>query len=63
VGIVTGANERPTAVIHAGERRYFAQVGDRAAGYTVTGIGTDSAVLERDGDRITLVLREPELEE
>ncbi len=63
VGIVTGAGEKSTAIIHSGKRRYYAQVGDRAAGYTVTSIGTDTATLRRDGDRITLVLRKPELQE
>lgn len=63
VGIVTGAGEGPRAVIHAGRRRHFAGIGDRVAGYVVTSIGTNTAVLEKDGDRLTLVLREPEAEE
>ena len=63
VGIVTGAGEGPRAVIHAGRRRHFARVGDRVGGYVVTSIGTNTALLEKDGDRLTLVLREPELEE
>jgi len=63
VGIVTGAGTEPTAVIHAGKRHYFAKVGGRAAGYTVESIGSNSAVLARDGNRLTLVLRQPQPEE
>jgi hypothetical protein len=63
VGIVTGAGEGPRAVIHSGRRRHFAGIGDHVGGYVVTSIGTNTAVLERDGDRLTLVLREPELEQ
>jgi hypothetical protein len=63
VGIVRGGGAQATAVIHSGRRRYYAKVGDRAAGYTVESIGTDHAILARDEDRMTLVLREPEPEE
>jgi len=62
VGIVTEEGKRPMAIIHSGKRRFYAKLGDRAAGYTVVGIGGDRAVLEGDGDRVTLVLREPEPE-
>jgi hypothetical protein len=60
VGIVTRAGERPMAVVHSGAKRYYARVGERAAGYTVVSIGGNTAVLEGDGARVTLVLREPE---
>jgi len=63
VGIVTGAGTQPTAVIHAGTRHYFAKVGGRAGGYTVESIGSNSAVLVRNGGRVTLSLRRPQPEE
>jgi len=63
VGIVMEQGDKPMAIIHSGKKRYYAHLGDRAAGYTVVGIGDNSATLEKDGDRVTLVLRQPEPEE
>ena len=63
VGIVVEQGDKPMAIIHSGRKRYYAHLGDRAAGYTLVGIGDSSATLERDGDRVTLVLRQPEPEE
>ncbi len=63
VGIVLEQGDRPMAIIHSGKKRYYAHLGDRAGGYTVVAIGSDSARLEKDGDRVTLVLRQPEPEE
>lgn len=63
VGVVMEQGDKPIAIIHSGRKRYYASTGDRAAGYTVVSIGEDRAVLERDGGRVTLVLREPEPEE
>ena len=63
VGIVLEQGDKPMAIVHFGKKRYYAHLGDRAAGYTVVGIGDNSATLEKDGDRVTLVLRQPEPEE
>lgn len=63
VGIVVEQGDEPMAIIHTGKKRYYVRPGDRAAGYTVISIGDNSAVLGKDGDRVTLVLRQPEPEE
>ena len=63
VGIVLEQGDKPMAIIHSGKKSYYAHLGGRAAGYTVVGIGDNSATLEKEGDRITLVLRQPEPEE
>ncbi len=63
VGVVMEQGEKPMAIIRSGRRRYYASLGERAAGYTVVSIGEDRATLEKEGDRVTLVLREPEPEE
>jgi hypothetical protein len=60
VGIVRESGDRPMAIIRSKTRRYYASVGARAAGYSVVDIGDEKVTLEKDGDRITLVLREPE---
>lgn len=60
VGIVMEQGDKPIAIIHSGRKRYYASVGDRAAGYTVVSVSEGRAVLERDGGQVTLVLREPE---
>jgi hypothetical protein len=57
VGIVRGARE-PLAVVRRGDRRYYAKVGERAAGYTVVGIGDNYAVLTRGGEQLRLTLYE-----
>ena len=63
VGIVAEQGDKPVAIIRSGRKRYYAKVGDRAAGYTVMSIGQDSATLVKDGSTVTLVLRTPEPEE
>jgi flagellar biosynthesis/type III secretory pathway M-ring protein FliF/YscJ len=63
VGIVRKQGDEPTAVIRSGRKRYYAKVGDRAAGYTVVSIAQDQATLAKDGSQVTLVLRTPEPEE
>ncbi|HUU54106.1 MAG TPA: hypothetical protein VMY87_04225 [Armatimonadota bacterium] len=63
VGIVMERGDKPMAIIHSGSKRYYARLGERAAGYTVVSIGEDRATLDKDGDRLTLVLREPPPEE
>ncbi len=63
VGIVMEQGDKPIAIIHSGRKRYYASAGERAAGYTVVSVGENRAVLERDGGRVTLVLRQPEPEE
>jgi hypothetical protein len=63
VGVVLKQGDRPMAIIRSGRKRYYAGVGDRAAGYTVMSIAPDSATLEKDGSNMTLVLRAPEPEE
>lgn len=63
VGIVVEQGDKPMAIIHSGKKRYYAHLGDRAAGYTVVSIGDNAATLQKDGDSVTLVLRQPEPEE
>jgi hypothetical protein len=63
VGIVMEQGDKPMAIIRSGRKRYYASLGERAAGYTVVSIGQDRAVLEAGGRQFTLVLREPEPEE
>jgi hypothetical protein len=63
VGIVTKQGEPPVAIIHSTKKRYYARVGERAAGYTVVTIAPNEVVLEKDGARMTLLLRQPETEE
>ncbi len=63
VGIVAEQGDKPVAIIRSGKKRYYAKVGDRAAGYTVMSIGQDNATLEKDGNTVTLVLYTPEPEE
>jgi hypothetical protein len=60
VGIVRESGDSPMAIIRTKTRRYYASVGGRAAGYSVVDIGDEKVTLEKDGNRITLVLREPE---
>jgi len=60
VGIVKEGGDTPMAIIRSKTKRYYASVGGRAAGYSVVAIDDEKVVLEKDGDRITLVLREPE---
>jgi hypothetical protein len=48
------------AIIHSAKKRYYAGVGARVAGYTVTTIGADQAVLEKGEERLVLLLRQPE---
>jgi len=59
VGIVEKEGRRPMAVIRAGEQRYYASLGERAAGYRVVSVEEDRAVLEGEGGRITLLLGGP----
>lgn len=59
-GIVSEKDDPPVAIIHSTKKRYYARVGDRVAGYTLIQVGMNEAVLEKDGNRVTLLLREPE---
>jgi hypothetical protein len=63
VGVVMEQGGKPMAILRSGRKRYYASVGERAAGYTVVSVGENRAVLEREGQRLTLVLREPVPEE
>jgi hypothetical protein len=54
VGIV-GDRER-LAVIYLGDERYYAKRGDQIAGYAVSEIGDDRAVLTKGAERLTLTL-------
>jgi hypothetical protein len=63
VGIVVKQGEQPVAVIHSTKKRYYAKVGQRAAGHTVKSIGANQVVLEKDGASLTLLLHQPEAEE
>jgi len=63
VGILMEQGSFPMAVIHSAKKRYYARVGEKAAGYEVISVGDNTAVLQKDGHQITLVLREPESEE
>jgi len=60
VGIVSKQGDQPVAIIHSTKKRYYARVGARVAGYTLTSIGTNQAVLEKGEERRVLLLREPE---
>lgn len=63
VGLVAEQGDQPMAIIRSGTKRYYPHVGDRAGGYTLVEIGSNTATLEKDGDRVTLVLNEPEPDE
>jgi hypothetical protein len=60
VGIVSKQGDQPVAIIHSTKKRYYARVGARVAGYTLTSIGANQAVLEKAEERLVLLLREPE---
>lgn len=55
VGVITGPP--PLVVIRRGEHRSYVRIGESVGGYTVVSIGPDRAVLARDDDRVTLLLR------
>jgi len=63
VGILTEPGRSPMAVIHSGNKRYYARVGEKAAGYAVVDVGDNTVALERDGHQVTLLLRQPESDE
>ena len=60
VGIVSRQGEQPVAIIHSAKKRYYARVGERAAGYTVVSIRSDQVVVQKEGESLTLLLRTPE---
>jgi len=55
VGVMAGPP--PLVVIRRGEQRSYVRIGESVGGYTVVSIGPDRAVLARDDDRVTLLLR------
>ncbi len=55
IGLMPGPP--PLVVIRRGERRSYVRIGESVGSYTVVSIGPDRAVLARDDDRITLLLR------
>ncbi len=63
VGIVSKQGRGPVAVLRSTKKRYYAGVGEKAAGYTVVSIGGNQVVLQKDGESVTLLLREPEAQE
>jgi hypothetical protein len=63
VGVVMERGGQPMAIIRSAKGRHYARVGDRVGGYTVVSVGANEAMLSREGDRLTLVLREPVAEE
>ncbi len=63
VGIVSQRGDQPVAIINSTKRHYYARVGQRAAGYTVTTISGNQVVLEKDGELTTLLLHQPVEEE
>ncbi len=63
VGIISQRGGEPIAVIRSPKKRYYAKVGQHAAGYTVVSVSSGGAVVEKDGDRMTLLLHQPETEE
>jgi hypothetical protein len=63
VGIVMEQGEKPMAILRAGSKRYYASVGEGAAGYMVVSVSENRVVLSREGERVTLVLRRPVPEE
>jgi hypothetical protein len=63
VGIVMEQGEKPMAILRSGRKRYYASVGERAAGYMVVSVSEKSVILSREGERVTLVLRQPVPEE
>jgi len=60
VGIVSEQGDQPVAIIHSTKKRYYARVVARVAGYTLTSIGANQAVLEKGEERLVLLLRKPE---
>lgn len=60
VGIVSKQGDQPVAIIHSARKRYYVREGARVAGYTLTSIGANQAVLEKGEERLVLLLRRPE---
>jgi hypothetical protein len=60
VGVVSKQGDQPVAIIRSTKKRYYARVGARVAGYTLTSISANQAVLEKGEQRLVLLLRQPE---
>lgn len=54
-GIMRGASAM--ALIHIGDQRYYAQLGDRVGEFTLVQIGSNSVVLASGGRRLTLTIQ------
>ncbi|UCC67100.1 MAG: hypothetical protein JSV79_08095 [Armatimonadota bacterium] len=57
VGITREEGREAMATIRAGRRHYYVRAGEKIGADKVVSIGENEVVLERDGGRITLVLR------
>lgn len=55
-GILRGSSGA-TAVVHLGEARYYANLGDQVGGYTLVKIGSNSVVLSQGGHYYTLTIQ------
>jgi Tfp pilus assembly protein PilP len=54
-GIMRGAGAM--ALIHVGDQRYYAQLGDQVGGFTLVRIGTNSVVLAEGARKMTLTIQ------
>ena len=55
-GILRGSSGA-TAIVHIGEARYYANLGDQVGGYTVVKIGSNSVTLSQGGRYFTLPIQ------